>query len=171
MSLRVLSVAPFTFVICHPIATGIHAAHLLPCKAIIEQHCQIWFRKKPGATAKKLRHASALINGLLLIHDPNQTAVHLHAAMREKTWADVIRCVCSFRGAGKTEKELVKEHRHMLQNNLLAFLESLENLYHTQLLNSAELANIKWPAFMKTALQAIEDVPVEDDIEGEVAAL
>ena len=149
MSLRVLSVAPFTFVICHPIATGIHAAHLLPCKAIIEQHCQIWFRKKPGATAKKLRHASALINGLLLIHDPNQTAVHLHAAMREKTWADVIKCVCSFRGASKTEKELVKEHRHMLQTNLLAFL------YHTN----------------STALQAIEDVPIADDIEGEVAAL
>jgi hypothetical protein len=152
----------------------IYSQHLAPCKDIIDQHVSVWFSKKPGATARKLRTAATLVNGLMStiasMNDKEKMVIHLHAAMRNKKWKDIIACIHSFKGASEQEKKLVVDHRRKLQNHLLTFIEALKDLHDVYLVESAEMERLKWPDFVRAATIEIEEVAVDEDIEGEVEA-
>ena len=143
----------------------IYAEHLIPCKAIIDQHTQVWFNRKPGATAKKLRAASSLINGLMStvvsMEDEKKITFHLHAAMKGKQWEDIITSIYAFRGASQQDRNEVKNHRYQLQNHLLTFLDGLKNLYEVHFLNDPQLLQIEWPQFLQNYILAVEAVDVE----------
>lgn len=150
----------------------IYAQHLDPVRQILSQHIKIWFSRKPGATARKLRQASVLVNGLMSsvvsLDNPAKMAVHLHAALRNKKYEDIVRCIYAFKGAGHTDLELVKEHRHQLQNHLLSFLEGLKNYYDTHLVTDAELVALRWGDFLVHSISQVEAVEVDDDLEDAV---
>ena len=150
----------------------IYGQHLEPVRNIIAQHTKIWFSRKPGATSRKLRQASVLVNGLMSsvvsLDNPAKLAVHLHAALRNKRYEDIVRCIYAFKGAGHTDLELVKEHRYQLQHHLLSFLEGLKNYYDTNLVENAELVALHWGNFLIDAITQVEAIEVNEDLEDAV---
>ena len=142
-----------------------YATYLNPCKEIINQHSAIWFSKKPGKVAARLRIASTLIQGLYssisCMNDPQQLAIHLQVALRNKNYTDIVKSIWCFRGSDAATKAVVRAHRYQLQNNLVTFLEGLKNLYETVMVGRQE---IEW--FDQTIAQHIaqvQNVDVEED--------
>lgn len=155
-------------IILNPMQT-IYSKNLMPCLDIIGQHTKIWYSRKPGAIARKLRQANALVNGLLStitsMDSPEKMALHLHTALRNKSWSDIVRCIYTFKGASDKELQQVKNHRYELQNNLLDFLESLKNYYDVHTIPGSIISGINWDEFMKTSIQQVEAVEIGEDLE------
>lgn len=105
------------------------AAYLAPCKDIVQQHTEVWFKRKRGVTSRMLAVASRIVDGLHValtyLNDLPKLKNTLYDALDGRTWTDVPRAIRAVRGASVDEKELVVAHRNQLVNNLMTFFDRI----------------------------------------------
>lgn len=113
----------------------LYAEPLLIARNVIDQHEEIWTKRKIGETARCLQKAKNFINGMLLavtqLSDTEEFEFFLQLALFEKTCEEILCCIRSFKGATEENKKHVIEHRNQLRYQIVRFLQFLKA--HTQL--------------------------------------